>query len=489
MLPKLTLLSGFAFILWMFAKDRRWRRLPSNALWIPAIWLAMGSSRSMSFWFYALGLSSGNTNRLEGSPVNVIFNNGLFLAAILVLYQRRFSWAKYAFANKAVFSIYAFFLCSALWSPFPVATVKRLVQEFGWMLVAPIILTEQDPAASLRMVFVRVSYVLFPLSPILMRYFPNIGRSYSVNGAVMMSGVADHKNSLGQLCMVFCLVAIWDLMETRKCNTTSSKKPESWVRVLNLGIGLYLLVISSSATALMCFLFGLVLLVVSKRLAAMKNARRVFMLGVLATVCLLALEQEFQVSSRISEAWGRGAGLSGRTEIWRVTLEKSAGYLVGAGFHGFWETSAGKAVYEELGTGELLTAHNGYLETYLNGGVVGLFFLAVFIWSTGLKATAKLVEGEPIGRLAVVFWPILLIYNLTESQFMMAGPVWFAMLLMTSDYRREEATVRVRTAWERQPPRQLSGPSAAAMVGAAAAHREILNRRQGSWNNTRRQER
>lgn len=213
------------------------------------------------------------------------------------------------------------------------------------------------------------------------------------------------------------------------------------------------------------------------------------MLGVLATVCLLALEQEFQVSSRISEAWGRGAGLSGRTEIWRVTLEKSAGYLVGAGFHGFWETSAGKAVYEELGTGELLTAHNGYLETYLNGGVVGLFFLAVFIWSTGLKATAKLVEGEPIGRLAVVFWPILLIYNLTESQFMMAGPVWFAMLLMTSDYRREEATVRVRTAWERQPPRQLSGPSAAAMVGAAAAHREILNRRQGSWNNTRRQER
>ncbi len=62
----------------------------------------------------------------------------------------------------------------------------------------------------------------------------------------MLSGVADHKNSLGQLCMVFCLVLIWDLMETRK---TTSPRPESWVRLLNLGIGLYLLVVSVSATA------------------------------------------------------------------------------------------------------------------------------------------------------------------------------------------------------------------------------------------------
>ena len=344
MLPKLALLASFAFSFWMTRRDMRWRRFSSAALWIPAIWLALGSSRGMPYWFYQLGLSGGASSRLDGNPVAVVFNNGVFIIAILILIRRRFNWVQYVFANKGLFLFYGFFLCSAMWSPFFVPTVKRWVQEFGWVLIAPIVLTEPDPAASLRVMFVRVSYILFPLSVVLMRYFPNIGRVSSAHGSVMLSGVADHKNSLGQLCFVFCLVLLWDLMETQKRDTTSVKRPERWVRLVNLGIGLYLLNISSSATSLMCFLLGLALLMVGKRLAAMKNAKAVFMLGVVATVCLLAVEQTYHLSSRVSEAFGRGAGLSGRSEIWRVTLEKNTNYLVGAGFHGFWETDDGKAI-------------------------------------------------------------------------------------------------------------------------------------------------
>jgi O-antigen ligase len=305
--------------------------------------------------------------------------------------------------------------------------------------------------------------------------------------------VADHKNSLGQLCFVFCLVLIWDLMETRKGDTKSAIKPEPWTRLVNVGIGLYLLIISSSATSLLCFLFGIVLLVVGKRLAAVKNAHLIFTLGVLAIVTVLALQQTFDLSSKVSEAFGRGAGMSGRSEIWQAALEKHTDYFLGAGFRGFWESSAGKEVFEQLGTGELITVHNGYIETYLNGGVVGLFFLGVFIFSTGLIATTKLVQKEPIGRLAVVFWPLILIYNLTETQFMMAGPVWYAMLLTTIDLRqvlagRENATVGGPIVRHAHHLRQLSGVSSA-MVGAAAAHREIRNREQGLWNSARRQER
>ncbi len=285
MLPLLALLLGIAFVGWMVGTDRRWRRLPSRALWIPGIWLALASSRQMSFWLAQVGVSGGASNNLEGSPVNVIFNGSLFLVAILVLKRRRFSWAQYALANKALFSIYAFFLCSVLWSPFPVPTAKRVVQEFGCVLIAPIILTEKDPAASLRVLFVRVSYVLFPLSVIFIRYFPDIGRVVSgVSGAHMLCGVTDHKNSLGQVTMVFCLVLLWDLMETRKYETTSGTKPDRWVRLVNLGIGLYLLVVSNSATSWICFLLGVVLLFGGRRLAVMKNARRVFLLSVL---CIL----------------------------------------------------------------------------------------------------------------------------------------------------------------------------------------------------------
>src|SRR5262245_58420056 len=107
LLANLALVGSFAFSLWMIHRDRRWRQMASSALWIPAVWLALGSSRGISYWFNQLGLAGGGqSSRLEGSPVNVVFNNSLFLIAILVLNRRRFSWARYAVANKALFLFY-----------------------------------------------------------------------------------------------------------------------------------------------------------------------------------------------------------------------------------------------------------------------------------------------------------------------------------------------------------------------------------------------
>ena len=96
MVPKLALLFGLAFVFWLFRRDMRWRRLPSAALWIPGVWLAMASSRQMSFWLGAMGFGGGasgggegEASNLEGSPVNVIFNGSLFLITLVVLHRRR----------------------------------------------------------------------------------------------------------------------------------------------------------------------------------------------------------------------------------------------------------------------------------------------------------------------------------------------------------------------------------------------------------------
>ncbi len=147
------------------ARDMRWRRLPSHALWIPAIWLAMGSSRGMAFWFDSL--DSGAVAQTDSRAARSISSSttASFFWQFWCCTRGDSVGRNIAFANKALFAMFAFFLCSALWSPFPLPTVKRLVQEFGWVLVAPIILTERDPAAAMRVVFVRVSYILFPLVP------------------------------------------------------------------------------------------------------------------------------------------------------------------------------------------------------------------------------------------------------------------------------------------------------------------------------------
>jgi O-antigen ligase len=440
MQPQLALLLGTALVCWLLYRDMRWRRLPSPALWIAGLWLLFASSRQVSFWLN-FG-RSGESSSLEGSPINLVFNSALILAAILVLRQRGFSWGKFSSANKALVAIFAFFLCSMLWSPFPVPTLKRVIQNFGCVLSGLIILTEKDPAASLRVVFARVSYVLFPLSVVFIRYFPHIGRVVSlVSGTHMLSGVTGHKNALGEMTMVFCLVLLWDLMETRKHETAPKAKPKHWTRLISLGIGLYLLVISDSATGLLCFLLGVVLLYIGKRLARMKNARQVIMVGALAMACLLAFEQVFGMSGGVFKALDSDTTLTGRTDIWRVTLEKNTAHLLGNGLGAFWETSEGESVWREIGMNRLVTAHNGYLETYLNGGLVGLFLLGAMIWSTGLNAMNKLVKRDPIGRLALLFWFIILINNVTESVFFFPGPLWLTMLLVTIDSQWQNGPV------------------------------------------------
>jgi O-antigen ligase len=446
--PTLALLSGLVFIGWMFRRDRSWRQLPSSALWVPGIWLALCSSRQLAFWLQALGIAGGGSSNLEGSPINIIFNTSLFVIALVVLKRRKFSWLQWTFSNKALFAIYAFFLCSMVWSAFPLPTLKRLIQDFGSVIIGLVVLTETDPAAALRIVSVRVSYVLFPLSVIFMRYFPDIGRSVSeVSGTHMVSGVADHKNSLGQLAMVFCLVLLFDMMQTRDSRSADAKRPEQWARLLNLGIGLYLLYVAASAAAQLCFLVGLVLLFVSGRLARMKSARTVFMCSALAVLVLVALQQTYDLSTNVSEALGRGSGLTGRTEIWEATLAKAPDPWFGAGFRGFWETPAGMSVAQELRTNRLLTAHNGYIEVYLYGGIVALCLLGAWLWATGLNSMAKLVSGDPIGRLCVVFWPLLLLYNVSESAFFQPGPIWLIIFMATLDVARqpvrEKATNRV----------------------------------------------
>lgn len=241
--------------------------------------------------------------------------------------------------------------------------------------------------------------------------------------------------------MVFCLFLLWDLMESRNHETSPQAKRERLTRLISLGIGLYLLVISDSATAWMCFLIGVVLLYLGKRLARMKNAGQVIVVGALAMTCLLALEQVFGISGDVFKALDSDTTLTGRTDIWQLTLEKNTAYLLGNGFGVFWETSEGESVWQEIGMNRLLTAHNGYLEAYLNGGLAALFLLGAMIWSTGFNAMNKLVKRDPVGRLALLFWIIILINNVTESVFFIPGPLWFTMLMVTIDSPWQDRSV------------------------------------------------
>lgn len=95
---------------------------------------------------------------------------------------------------------------------------------------------------------------------------------------------------------------------------------------------------------------------------------------------------------------------------------------LGTGFESFWLGSR----LEYLGSlwyWKPTQAHNGYLETYLNLGMVGLFFLGALILSsyghirTLLVMKSAKVEVVNFARFGLAFLTIYLLYNITEGAF------------------------------------------------------------------------
>ena len=84
---------------------------------------------------------------------------------------------------------------------------------------------------------------------------------------------------------------------------------------------------------------------------------------------------------------------------------------------------------------QLITAHNGYLETYLNGGLIGVALLVFLLLSMGRSAVDKLLDGGPLGKISFVFWVIALVHNISESGFFLGTPLWITLLLVTIDLR------------------------------------------------------
>lgn len=415
------LLLCYCFIFCLLRLDMKWRKAGSRALLIPAVWLAIQGSRPVSYWV------GGGGGDLEASPINTLTFAVLILAALLVLFKRRIDWGAFLQRNKSLCLIYLFLALSALWSEMPLISLKRIIKDFGCVPVALVFLTELDPLTAIRTVFVRVSYVLFPLSVVFIKYFPEIGRQASRSGENMFTGVTTQKNSLGETVFVFGLMLIWDLVETRRREKTKARKRHTIVLIGMLMIGIWLLNICDSKTSLVCFVVGGLMFWLTGRLVRMRNGKQILVTGLLVAFSFWTLDNTFGLSDKLADALGRNPTLTGRTNIWRIVLEQKTDPWIGEGFYIFWDTEKGGAVVDQLA--RIQSAHNGYLETYVDAGIIGVTLLGLLILAAGSRVINRLFTGSPLGRMGIMFWTAALVYNLSESSFFRLDVLWFTFLL------------------------------------------------------------
>jgi exopolysaccharide production protein ExoQ len=425
--PEVALLLTVAFILWLLARDLKARPSLSQAIWIPLLWLLIMGSRPMSVW---LGVQQSVQNmQLEGSPFDRSLSLLLIIAGLIVLIKRRVHWSGIIADNKWLFIFLLYLGLSALWADYPFVAFKRWIQYVANIIFVLVILSETNPVEAIRAVFLRFAFVLVPLSLVLIKYFPNLGRYYDDWGWAGYGGVTTNKNMLGITLLISSLGLFWEMLELHDDQTHARKKFELFPCLLLLGMVAWLHRTADTKTPLLCTLLAAgILLAVRFPSIKARIHRMGFYVPALAVLLVLG-NSAFDLTGTFIQGLGRDSTLSGRTEIWQRCLSVPINPLVGTGYYSFWlDPSRVDKVSEDFWF-RLNEAHNGYIETYLNEGLIGLFLLAALLIFALWKLKDAMLNEEgvyPALRLAILV--IILFYNFTEAVFDRTNLIWFAAL-------------------------------------------------------------
>ena len=429
----LALFTFSLWLLWIYYRDVKERASVSSSVWIVVAWVVIHGTRPLTSW---LGWES-HYSRDEGNPEEAFVNLILIVAGLIVLVQRGIRLPAVIRGNKWLFVFYLFWFMSILWSDYPVITFKRLFKDLGNVVMVLIILTDRKPSEAVRAACVRLAYLCIPLSIVLIRYYPEWGRIYSGyhRDILMYTGVTTQKNMLGVLVLVSAMFLLWDLLEFWGKRKSATEKLAYASRVSVLFMCWYLLLIIDSMTSLVCAVVGSVLLITLGLPFFKQRPARMETFGLSAAAVLALFDLMFNIKETFVEGLGRNMDLTSRTEIWELVRDYQDNPLGGQGFDTFWAGRRLELLAEK--TNGIIQAHNGYLETYLNGGLIGVGLLVVLLLSAYLRIRKKLVLGKREDCVRFAIFLTAIIHNYTEASFNKVGILWFVTSFAIMEYRAQ----------------------------------------------------
>ncbi len=427
--PKIALLvyAGLVLWLWKDAPRQGW----SKRLWIPLTWILIIGTHPIGLWLTLLfGIARGS----EGSNLDTAIFLGLIFGALRMLARKNTNWHQVFTRNGWIIAYFIYIGFSVLWSAGTFGSLRLWVKDIGNFVMVLALLGEFSNGQGAKASLVRAGYFLIPLSTLLVKYFPDLGRSYDVwTWRPLITGASESKNALGAAIILCSLGVFWGAFEAKKEGRSS--KARLAARLLYAVMTIWLLNASSCATALACTVLGLTLALILR-----KQAIRAWLqhLGlstiILVPLVLLFMHLIFGLGEVIVAQLGRDMTFTGRVPIWEAALNIPINPVTGCGYFSFWN-EYGQTISSRLRFYfPLKEAHNGYLETYLNVGFLGLFLLSGAVISSVAKILKRMTTDGWHAVFRLVFVVVGLVYNVTESAFAGLNAIWFLMLLGMIEY-------------------------------------------------------
>lgn len=415
--PTLALSIWFVLLVALFWFDPARQGKTPTALWVPLIWFFFLGSRTPTMW---LGLSYGGGMQAleEGSPLDRTVFSALALACFLILVSRSFQWRKFVVQNSALSAFLVFALLSMLWSGVPFVTFKKWFRDAGIYMAVLVVLSDPRPVEAVRTVLRRTCYLLIPLSIVLVKYYPGLGKNFSDWGGQEYTGVTTSKNMLGALCLVSGIFFLWDTITNWRDRKKTRIRRLLIINVAFIGMTVWLLNLSDSKTSTVCLIIGCLVIAAAHWSFGQRHIGWVKALAPASFVLYLILTLGFDMGAQLSQSVGRSGNMSDRTHIWQVLLSVPINPVLGTGYQSFWvDPDRVRAVWSKLDGDTVLESHDGYLQIYLDLGLIGLFLLCTFLITTYRKICRRLKPLLPLASLSLGLWVLLLFYNVAEASF------------------------------------------------------------------------
>jgi exopolysaccharide production protein ExoQ len=421
--PSIALIIFMIFIFVGYYLDTKESKNVTRATWLPLLWMVICGSRSINQWLnfstssYLTDADSATAN-LGGSVIDQVGLSLTILLSIYVIHNRKSRVVGIFSDNKALTVFIIYLGLTVLWSDIFEASLRRWVRLAGHFIVSSVLMTEPEPLESVKSVFRRAAYLMIPLSVMFIKYFPQKGILFTRMGDMIWTGVALMKNGLGHLSFVITFFIVWDTIEVL------ARKDKIYVPRVLYNCIVFLMALwllrgpgdVSYATSIACLILGFTILIGSLLSVIKARFHKIGAIIVTAVLLFIVLEYSLGITEIIVTSLGRNMTFTDRTPLWNALLDiGSKNLFFGYGYGGFWTME--RVILIEKEAGGFAQGHNGYLEIFVEGGLVAIILLVVLIIKILKDIQRNGLSDYKYAVFRLCYFAMILLANVTESCF------------------------------------------------------------------------
>jgi exopolysaccharide production protein ExoQ len=383
----------------------------------------------------------------DSSPLNSALM-AIILAVSLVLglrYRQNILRALPALTPLILLLLLA--IASALWSDYPYLTLRRSGTAITTALWGAYLASRFSLRDIIVMVAESVGIIAIGslIAGVLVPAFAvNDGSLNDIAGGPEgWRGLVSDKNSLGIVMATGMVTMLYLVLAPG-----SNRRARLWWS-LTFALCMLLLYLSESRTSWVAAAVALATCVVIR----LMHRRPPVTVMVLACVLLIGVPVMFfilQDFATITSLLGKDSTLTGRVDLWAEVLPWGARRpWFGYGYAAFWvdDSPITQDIWRELNSYHPPHAHNGWIETYLEIGLVGCVIVALQIVQMVVSTARAVRSGRDVDA-AYMFLVLLmiLVFNMTEADlirapalfwpFLVIGPVAISKILRRDDPAR-----------------------------------------------------